>query len=411
MIAIEKPKLPKLPKLNYGEGTFAYTDNGAIAYKKYIRLSDGSTIRKTVNSPTVIECIERMHKVEEDIKRNGCHKGPSDTLKTELNYWLKNVKKNQVKTQSYNRLETTIRTIINPWVAVNKKAYLVKPQELQEFINGMNDGNHSHSTIKKVFDCLNEFYRYLSRRDHFSNPMETVVCVSQNNVIKERKEIEYFDSEDIRKFKAQAVATWESSGKQRYRYGFVLIANLYLGLRIGELLALKWHDVNFKQKYILVNKTLIEDHNPKYNSNKPKQMEKEKIKKKIYRIQKSTKTDRIRKVPINNAAMYYLKKHYEQTEFGKMNDFVVATKSGGNSNIANIQFSIKSILKYADTKVRSSNTHIMRHTCATLLYSKGVDLHTIAKILGNSEEVLRMTYVHFNDEDLSRIMEKIADIE
>ena len=140
-------------------------------------------------------------------------------------------------------------------------------------------------------------------------------------------------------------------------------------------------------------------------------MEKEKIKKKIYRIQKSTKTDRIRKVPINNTAMYYLKKHYELTEYGKMNDFVVATKSGGNSNIANIQFSIKSILKQADTKVRSSNTHIMRHTCATLLYSKGVDLHTIAKILGNSEEVLRMTYVHFNDENLSRIMELIADIE
>ena len=104
MIAIEKPQLPKLPKLNYGEGTFAYTDNGAIAYKKYIKLSDGSTIRKTVNSPTVIECIERMHKVEEDIKRNGCHKGPSDTLKTELNYWLTLLYNNGVDLHSISKI-------------------------------------------------------------------------------------------------------------------------------------------------------------------------------------------------------------------------------------------------------------------------------------------------------------------
>lgn len=183
---------------------------GDVQWNRGINYSSSMT-----NNNLKWECIERMHKVEEDIKRNGCCKGPSDTLKTEINYWLRNVKKNQLKAQSYNRLETTIRTIINPWGAVNKKAYLVRPQELQEFINGMNDGDHSHSTIKKVFDCLNEFYRYLSRRDHFNNPMETVVCVSKNNVVKERKEVEYLDSEDIRKFKAQAVATWESTGKQR----------------------------------------------------------------------------------------------------------------------------------------------------------------------------------------------------
>ena len=408
MIVTEKPTLPKL---QFGEGTFAYTDNGMITYKKYVELSDGSKVRKTVNSQSIIGCIDRMREVEEDLKTKEAHNDCSDTLKNELYYWLESVKKNQLKTQSYNRLESVIRNNIISWELINKQANSITTKELQDYINQLNDGDHSYSSIKKVYDCFNDFYRYLSIRDHIDNPMESVSCVTKDNVIKETKEIEYLDSEDIKKFKEQALSTWESSGKQRYRYGYVLVANLYLGLRIGELLALRWRDINFKERYIDVNKTLIEDHNPKYDSDHPEKMKKEKISKKIYRTQKSTKTSKNRKVPMNNAAVYYLKQHYEHADYKKMNDFVIASKSGKNSNVRNIQLSIKSILKYADTKVQSSNTHIMRHTCATLLYSKGVNLHTIARILGNSEEVLKKTYVHFNDEDLSRIMDMIANIE
>ncbi len=72
---------------------------------------------------------------------------------------------------------------------------------------------------------------------------------------------------------------------------------------------------------------------------------------------------------------------------------------------------INTILNNADVSVRSSNTHIMRHTCASLLYNNGVELHTIARILGNSEEVLRKTYVHFEEDNLISAMEAIADIE
>ena len=61
--------------------------------------------------------------------------------------------------------------------------------------------------------------------------------------------------------------------------------------------------------------------------------------------------------------------------------------------------------------MQSSNTHIMRHTCASLLYRNGIDLNTIARILGNSEEVLRKTYVHFDDDNLRRIIDMIEDIE
>ena len=241
--------------------------------------------------------------------------------------------------------------------------------------------------------------------------MESVVCVSKSNTIKEAKAIDYLDQSDMRKFISQALAVWESSGNPRYRYGYVIVANLYMGLRIGELLALRWRDVYFDKSYVVVNKTLIEEKNPLYDDSDPEKMKRQNIKKVIFRVQKSTKTSRNRKVPLNNASKRYLSYYRDHSEFDKSGDFVVATRNGKSTTPKNIQDAISSILKNADTKMQSSNTHIMRHTCASLLFRNGIDLNTIARILGNSEEVLRQTYVHFDDDNLKQIIDMIEDIE
>lgn len=54
MIATEKQKLPKL---QFGEGTLAYTDTGTIAYKKYVELSDGSKVRKHYNIQSILNSM------------------------------------------------------------------------------------------------------------------------------------------------------------------------------------------------------------------------------------------------------------------------------------------------------------------------------------------------------------------
>ena len=114
---------------------------------------------------------------------------------------------------------------------------------------------------------------------------------------------------------------------------------------------------------------------------------------------------------MNRTAKKYLKKHLEISDYKGSGDYVIATKTGNNSNTKNIQNSIALIIKNAHIKVEATNTHIMRHTCASLLYNNGVDLHSIAMILGNSEEVLKKTYVHFEEDTLMSIMEMIDFID
>ena len=105
MIATEKPKLPKL---EFGEGTLAYTDTGAIAYKKYVELSDGSKVRKTVNSTSITKCIKRMRDVEEDLKTRSKPDKTQVNLKGEIHDYGSSV---------YNYKTSAVRPAI--WVENN----------------------------------------------------------------------------------------------------------------------------------------------------------------------------------------------------------------------------------------------------------------------------------------------------
>lgn len=149
-----------LPQLAYGEGTMNLNENGMIVYKKYIHLKDGNSVRKTVNAKTVTECFKKMSKLEKKLhkgKREAQQKDKS--LREEMTFWLNEVKKNRLKRQSFQRLESTIRIHILPSELGYMEVSMITSKDLQRFINSYNDGRYSYSSIKKIYDCLNEFFR------------------------------------------------------------------------------------------------------------------------------------------------------------------------------------------------------------------------------------------------------------
>ena len=100
---------PQLPKLPYGAGTMFYNEKGDVVYKKMVYRADGSRFRKTIIDATAVECMRRMTKTEEDLLKDiGCITQKTD-FREEIYYWLDNVKKNTLKTQSWERLESNVR--------------------------------------------------------------------------------------------------------------------------------------------------------------------------------------------------------------------------------------------------------------------------------------------------------------
>lgn len=392
----------KLPQLPYGEGSMSIRKDGNIIYRKRI----GNPKKEhSVYGKTPKECIDKMKKVEKKLEKS-IIKLEKETLNEAMYKWLNTIKNSTLKSQSYQRLESTIKNQIEESDIGNLRYQSITTDEIQNVINDLNEKEYSHSVIKKTYDALNEFYRYISAKDKIDNPMLLVVMPTINNVRAEVKEIEFFEQSDIDKFIKECSAK-HKTGTYKYRYGYILAANIYLGLRIGELLALRWKDIDLKKNTIYVCKTLIEETNPDYDKNNPELMKEKGIKKVRFVIQESTKKSKNRYVPINSKAKELLETHKEVSEFTDDNDYVISTRNRKTNTIKNISDTIKAIEIASETKVQASGTHILRHTCASLYFRAGVPLLTIAQILGNSVEVLEKTYVHLIEEQLQNAASKI----
>lgn len=392
-------KSPTIPKLPRGLGSMCLTKNNTIEYKKCIHLKDGTQKRLTVHGNTPSECIQKMSEREQDILNNSPQPPQKQTLYDAMILWLESTKKYELKPQAYRRELGTIRNQIGSSKLAHFRYQSITPEEITQLLNELNDKGYSYSVIKKTHDSLSAFYRHMSARYKFDNPMLFVSCIKKEYVNKPVKEMSFFTLEDIERFVAY-IDTRYKNGKLKYPTGYALAANIFLGLRIGELLALQWKDIDFEKKTISVSKTLIEIDNPEYDANNVEEMKKKEIKKVLFTIQSSTKTKHNRQVPMNSNALLYLRSHLENSVYTEPDDFVITTRNRKTSTPKNISDTLKCIVKGAELSTQNYNTHILRHTCASLYFKSNVDLLTISNILGNSPEVLAETYVHFQDEQL-----------
>jgi integrase len=266
----------------------------------------------------------------------------------------------------------------------------IETDELQQLITELNDKKYSYSTIKKAYDLLNAFYRYASAKEQFNNPMLLVSMPKADRVQIESKDIEWFEENEIDLF-IKACETRYNTGILKFKYGYILAANIYLGMRGGELLALQWKDIDFDRGTVYVSKTLVQLDN---GENKVK-----------FVVQPNTKTYKNRYVPINSKAQELLLKYKENAFFTEPDDYVISTSNRKTNTLKNISDMIQGIEKAAGID-KSSNTHILRHTCASLYFKNGVPVETIAEILGNTREVCEKTYVHFVEEQLQNAASK-----
>ena len=158
--------------------------------------------------------------------------------------------------------------------------------------------------------------------------------------------------------------------------GFLLC--LYTGMRIGEICALRWADVNFDEKLIQVNKTLQRIYIKDWENNQGKS-------KIIISTPKSQKS--IRQIPIADRIFDLL------AHFRKNSKVYVVT---GKETFIEPRLYRK---HYRDFVRKHSLTYIkfhgLRHTFASRCIKKGADYKTVSELLGHSSINLTLNlYVH-----------------
>lgn len=155
-----------------------------------------------------------------------------------------------------------------------------------------------------------------------------------------------------------------------------LLISLYSGIRIGELCALRWEDVDLKKNSLTINKTIQRV----YIKDKDKN-----ISKVIITTPKTKNANR--EIPINKDFLEILKK----VKSDKKNYILT-----GNEKYIEPRTYRKYFNKVLDElKVKHFNFHSLRHTFATNCISLGVDYKTVSELLGHANVNITLNlYVH-----------------
>ncbi|MCX4303642.1 MAG: tyrosine-type recombinase/integrase [Clostridia bacterium] len=171
------------------------------------------------------------------------------------------------------------------------------------------------------------------------------------------------------------------------KYIGIVIA-LYTGMRIGELCALTWGNIDLKNKRIQVTKTLQRIY---------LQKSKTQI---LIDSPKSSKS--IRKIPMNDKVFEILKNLKNKNED---TDFLL---TGDKRYIEprRYQYSFSKVLK--ELGLKDYNFHILRHTFATNCIKVGMDPKSLSEILGHSTVNITLNkYVHSSDKIKKKFLQKL----
>lgn len=304
---------------------------------------------------------------------------PVTLFKTVCQEWL-NLKSLKIKASSYSTYYTTIYNHLIPIWGERDIFKIDFPAEVSKLILQKIEEELSAKRIYEIIQRLKQILKYAQRSYGLSNidiQADIQQCI--------QKEIQIITDEEQQKLTNLLLM------KNDIRKPGVLLS-LYMGLRIGEVCALKWNDINFDAGTLTISKTLQRVKN--FDEDSPS---KTKI---IIGTPKSAKSCRC--LPIPKFLLAILKEYRgHEVEYILTGSPTTFIEPRQYENI------FKSYLKEAG--IRFINYHALRHKFATKAVEKNVDIKTLSDILGHSNITITMQlYVHPSMKNKQLCIEKIA---
>lgn len=300
--------------------------------------------------------------------------------------WLE-LKKKTLKQSAVDRLEATLNNQVLPWFG-SLRLNQVTTESVQAWLDELAE-RYSYSTVSKAYQCLNAIFEYAKlSRVITENPVNGLVTLPSENVSR-RDVVVYSDDECDRLTKACFASLPDEVNAP------LLPFLLHTGLRIGEALALRWGDVDLKNAFVRVRKNVKSVKNRSGAADEPHYVMVE---------QETPKTkagDRV--VSLNAAAREALcsmpKRDHKQLVFS----------ADGGSQFLTYSIARRLLARMCQkAAVRIRGFHAFRHTFATRLFERGVDVKTVSSILGHSS--VRITYdiyIHSIQEQEAKAIAKL----
>ena len=383
-----------------GEGSIAFYSS-RNCYRGQLTIGvdeNGKAKRKSFYGKTKKEVKEKMetYKLLNPINKAAINEY---TVATWFNYWLWNIKKRDIKPKTFERYECIFRNYIKGSEIANIPLYKFKLNNLQAYYNRLSDNGKSPSIIKTINEKLKSSMIDAEKNGYIEKNYCQLVNLPKEKM--KEKKIEVFSVDQQNDF-LEII--------KGHEFEILFLLALGTGLRRGELLALRWSDIDFENKTINVDSNIQQAYI--FEDEETKRLEK---------IEQEPKTiNSFRTVPIPSKVLDKLQEHKQKQEQYKLafqeryidNDFVICDKYGKALDVKRPTRMFYSIQKKMgipeDEKIKF---HGLRKTYATRLFEKEVPPKTVQMLLGHSEISITLDiYTQVMENKKVEAIEKIDDI-
>lgn len=248
----------------------------------------------------------------------------------------------------------------------------LKNIQLNDIQQLLNEKKHlSSSSLKKIRQLLHGAFK-----SAISNNLIRINPVAEVNLPKSdvpAKDIEILSVDEQKSY---------VTALSQEKYSILYLSTLFTGMRLGEVIALKWSNVDLINGSITVCESYKRVR--KYNEDGTYFSTLDK---------KAPKTNKgIRTIPLPNFLVSNLRIH-KLAQKNSAENLVFCTDTGSPLSDANVRKYHDRICKNA--KIRPISFHALRHTFATRMIENKVDVKTVSELLGHTSiEITLNTYVH-----------------
>lgn len=280
----------------------------------------------------------------------------------------------------------------------------IKPTMVQNFINHLDKKGLATGTIKYIRAILSNIYEVAVQNDLLvKNPCQHLQIPKKPQKVKQA-----LTQEEQSRFLQES--------KLHSSYYPIFFTALSTGMRVNEILALTWDDVNFKQGTISINKTLVVL-NKKHAFQAPKTVSS----KRVIPLKSELKTLlATQKINQNNFKTNHPER-WKPLNLECFDNLIFTSKNGTPINYTDSNIGIKRIVdrinntekilskeKKTERFMEYFSMHTLRHTFATRCFEEGIEPKIVQEILGHSNIAMTMDiYTHASKAIIKDAIEKI----
>jgi integrase len=281
------------------------------------------------------------------------------------------VSKRRLRSWTRKAYRDALDRILLPRFA-HRKLTEIDTDDIAHLIRELESKGLSPSTIQNYLKPLNGVLTFAVRRGLLSsNPYRNLTTDDRPEKPEPRPVYEW-SSDEIGALLA-AAETLAGKRESQYDYAPLLRTAIVAGLRLGELLGLKWADIDLDHGYLHVRRQLS----------------------RMGELAPPKTSSAVRQIALDPGFVKFLTGHKLRSTFSQPDDFVFASKTRGPLSHRNVQRRAFEPARDLAQIPKHVTFHDLRHAAASRLIDAGLSPVTVASVLGHRDSTVTLkVYAH-----------------